>query len=786
MNQIADSPLDRLFRPRSVALVGASDHAESLGTGITRHLLDRNTGVELHLVNRNRAVVFGRPCLGSVEELPENVDLAVLLTPWPVSLELLERLDQRGVGCAVVVSVCGRANLSLRSFEADLRRLRRFCDEHAMRVVGPASQGVILPRLGLNLSLCPATPEGGNVGFVSTSGAIASVIADWAENRGLGMSALLMLGDAADVDLADALDWFAADGSTRAVLLYLETMEKPRRLLSALKNLALRKPLVVLAPEAVIGAQAPEGDDAERAPLLRGALERAGVLCVDSLDEFCAAANVDLPAWPHAGTRFAIAGNGQGLPQLAANALHRAGGRLARLGTATLDALRPLLPPELSPSNPLDLGREANGKRYARSTELLAQDEDVDVVLLCHHPTSFASATQIVSVLEPSPEEDAPVLAAFAGAGQDRSRYTLARRGIAAFETPEAAVHAYALNRRYYAQRAALMATRPALTRHLRIDLPAAQTILKPSAVADPVALLACAGITLQEASARAGRRLRLYSDELLGPLLEVEAEQQRACWLLPLDGLSADQAVHALCVAEASLLPRQRTELLALAELYQQCPTLDELSLADPQWSADGWLAADVSYSRRSKARPGLAFAPCPAEPDELIEFGESTLLLRAIRAEDEPLLQRSFDRLSPEEVRMRFLYPMGSMSHDLAARLTQLDYDREVALVLADPVPAGQALIHAVVRASFDLASEVAEFAIVIQRDYARRGLGRFLMKRIIEHCRAAGMREIVGLVLPENKAMLALADGLGFRRSRDEELVRVSLDLTKEPDR
>jgi acetyltransferase len=124
-----------------------------------------------------------------------------------------------------------------------------------------------------------------------------------------------------------------------------------------------------------------------------------------------------------------------------------------------------------------------------------------------------------------------------------------------------------------------------------------------------------------------------------------------------------------------------------------------------------------------------------------------------------------------------------MGSMSHDLAARLTQLDYDREVALVLADPAPAGHAMIHAVVRASFELASCVAEFAIVIQRDYARRGLGRFLMERIIEHCRAAGMREIVGLVLPENKAMLALAEKLGFRRSRDEELVRVSLDLTRE---
>ncbi|MCB1589036.1 MAG: GNAT family N-acetyltransferase, partial [Xanthomonadales bacterium] len=771
-----------MFRPASVALIGASDQPDSLGMPITRHLLDQAAQVDVHLVNPRRPMVFGRHCLDSVADLPLGVDLAVLLTPWPVTLDLLEALDARAVGCAVIIALCGRPNLSLRAFDADRRRLQRFTATHAMRIVGPASQGIILPRLALNLSLCPATPEAGNVAFVSSSGAIASVIADWAENRGLGMSALISLGDRSDVDLPDALDYLAADAHTRAVLIYLEDFEQPRRLLGALRNLALRKPTVMLAPAVDTQGQAPGSEAAGRAPLFRLALQRAGVLLVDSLDEFCAAANVDLPTWPHAGSRFALVGNGTGLPHLAANAVHRVGGQLAPLSRSTQAQLRELLPADLSVANPLDVGREADGQRYAAAARILAADDTVDVVLLNHHPTSFAASAQIVASLAPSPPEDAPLLAAFAGAGQDRSRYNLARRGIAAFETPEAAVHAYALNRRHHLQRSELLRARPPLARHLRIDVARAHRLLRSAAPIEPIALLACADITLHPAEARNGRTLLWHSDAVLGPLLRADNGTLARHWLLPLDSLSATEALRWLDHPALEPPPRHYSELLALSELYQRCQALDTLSVRDPHWSDDGWLAAEVSYNLRSTARLPTAFSPCPAEPDEWIEAeGLPQLLLRPIRAEDEVALQQSFGRLTPEEVRLRFLYPLSQLGHDMAARLTQLDYDREVALVLTDAAPPGMAPIHAVARASFDLPTATAEFAIIVQREFAGHGLGRFLMERIIEHCRRAGMREVYGLVLPENRAMLTLAERLGFTRSRAEELLRVSLPLT-----
>ncbi len=775
-------PIERLHRPQSVAIIGASDQLDSVGTGITRHLLEQSTAVQVHLVNRQRSLIFGRPALADVSELPERIDMALIITPWHSVPGIIAQLAQRDTGCAVVVSLCDPDPLTWRSRSGDLKKIRRSMEGSAMRVVGPASQGIILPRLGLNLSLCPATPEAGSVAFVSTSGAIASVIVDWAANRGLGMSSVLALGDAADLSLAESLDWLASDSHTRAVLLYLEQLPPARGFLSAVKHLAMIKPVVVLAPDAV-ALSALAADELEQRLLLRSVLERCGALCVDSLDDFCAAANVDLPAWPHAGARFAVAGNGSGLIRLAANAVSKEDGALARLSPNTASGLKKILPAGTPIENPLDLGRDADGARYARCATLLANDPNVEALLLCHHPTSFSSAEQIAASLQPGGEEAAPLLAAFAGAGQDRPRHALARRGIAAFETPEAAVQAYALNRRYFRQREAIKQTRPPLQRLICIDHPRLDKLL---AGTDPDLrqIFDCAQIRLTQAQANdAHRRLRLASDPRLGPFLHASAPGRSHYFALPLDRLSAAAALATLdgrASADSSSAAHAETDLVALAELYQQRSEFASLTVDDPSWSDDGLLAAEVSLQLQSEPRAELAFAPYPELDIELIDLDDVQLMLRPIRGEDEPALQRVFAELSAEEVRMRFLHPLSTMTHELAARLSQLDYDREVALVLCEPKAPGHAAIYAVVRASYDLARRQAEFAIIIKRTLGRRGLGALMMERIIEMATEAGMEEIWGQVLIENEAMLALANKLGFKRKASEGLVRISLPL------
>jgi len=407
--------LDRLLAPRSIALIGASDQHDSLGTAFTRQALDAGFSGEIHLVNRHRTDVFGRACLHDARELPEGVDLALVLTPWDSVAGIIDTLAKRACGGAVVVGIASSTAWQWTSNASQLKRLRQQVARSGLRIVGPASQGLTLSRLGLNLSLCPALPPPGGIGFVSTSGAVAGVIADWAATRGVGMSALVSLGDEIDVDVADCLDWFARDAGTRAVLVHVDALNHARHFLSAARALSFRKPLVILKPHET--GRTPDDPAAVLSDAVhRAAFTRAGMLQAHDLEEFCAAANVDLPAWPHAGQRFAIAGNGSALGALAADAVFSSGGALAQPRDETALRLRALLPRRAAIGNPLDLLRDAGPERYAGAVAALAADSNIDVVLLLHHPTSFGSGRDIAQALNPVPQGEALVLAAFAAA----------------------------------------------------------------------------------------------------------------------------------------------------------------------------------------------------------------------------------------------------------------------------------------------------------------------------------------------------------------------------------
>lgn len=781
-------PLDRILNPASIALIGASDQPDSLGTAFTRQLLSSGFAGQVHLVNPRRAQVFDRACLPSVRDLPVDVDLALVLTPWSSVTDVINQLARRRCGGAVIVGIATESGWPWASRAALLKRLRQQVARSGLRIIGPASQGLTLARLGINLSLCPALPPPGGIGFVSASGAVAGVIADWAAQRGVGMSALISLGDSVDLDAADCLDWFARDPGTRAVLMHVEHLDAARRLLSAARALAFRKPLVILKPHA---AGREPGDPAARLSdrVHSAAFARAGMLQAHDLEEFCAAANVDLPAWPHAGARFAILANGPALGALAADAVAASGGLLAQAGDDTLRKLRPLLPPRAAIGNPLDLMRDAGPDRYAGAVSALAADPGIDVVLLLHHPTSFSDGREVAAALQAVGAGQALVLAAFAGAEQQLARRTLAERGIAAFSTPEAAVRAYDLNRRYFRQKSELMQTPPALLRWPQLDDERIQQVLSQR-FADPDrqgrALLAAAGIDVAPQSAQAsGARIGLRCHAELGPFAIAEDGTHQHVECLPLDRLRVDRLIDsgwATGRADADLRATLQGHLLLMADMVLQQPQIRQLELSAVELAMSGEILAHVQLQLDSAAtRPAPAFAPYPGELAVALTLNDGqTLLLRPIRAEDEPALQLGFTQLSPDEVRMRFLHPLKALTHDLAARLTQLDYDREIALVLADEQPPGQARLFGVVRASLDAGLGSAEFAIVIPHALSGQGLGTRLLGRIIELTRRAGVRLLYGDTLPENSAMRALARKFGFHEELRDHLIRITLPL------
>lgn len=781
--------LNRLLAPRSIALIGASDQPDSLGSPFTRQCLDADFDGAIHLVNPHRTEVYGRECLRDASDLPDDVDLALVLAPWDSVAGIIDKLAQRNCGGAVVVGIATETGWPWASKASLLKRLRRQVSRSGIRIIGPASQGLTLARIGMNLSLCPALPPAGGIGFVSASGAVAGVIADWAAMRGVGMSALISLGDEIDVDLADCLDWFAADPGTRAVLVHVEALPNARRLLSAARALSFRKPLVVLKPREA--GRIPQDSAAELSDdVHRAAFARAGMLQARDLEEFCAAANVDLPAWPHAGQRFAIAGNGRALGALAADAVLSSGGSLAQPTPDTIKRLRSLLPARAAAGNPLDLMRDAGPERYAGAVSALAADTSTDVVLLLHHPTSFGSGRDIAQALSPVPHGEALVLAAFAGAEQQQARRILGERGIAAFPTPEAAVRAYGLNRRYFSQKTELMQTPPPLLRWPSIDGEAiARAVMQHGS--DPqrlgAVLLSALGVEVQADPRHAGQqpRIGLRTHETLGPYAIAESLGRRHVECLPLDRLRIDRLIErgwADHHDSPDLRATLHGDVLLMSELMLARPEITRIELEGVTVAAGGEIQAHLQFEWVPKpARAATAFAPYPwslATPMVLADGQQ--VLLRSIRAEDEPQLQAGFTQLSPEEVRMRFLFPLKSLTHDLGARLTQLDYDREIALVLADLEPPGQSRLFGVVRASFDPGLGSAEFAIVIPRQLAGQGLGKRLVARIIELARTAGMRQIHGDTLPENQAMRALARKLGFHEQLKDQLIRLTLAL------
>ncbi len=764
-------PLDRLLRPRSLALIGASDQPDSLGTTIVQQVLSSPFAGDVHLVNRHRATVFDRPTLNDAGYLPGDVDLAIVMTPWVTVPQVIDALTERRCAAAVIVDIASERGWPWASTAHVLTRLKKRLARSGMCVIGPASQGVMLAREQLNLSLCPVMPPPGGIGFVAASGAIASVIADWAQTRGVGMSALLSLGDAIDVSLADCLDAFARDPKTRAVLVHLGDLPNPRETLSAARALAFKKPVVVLRSQRHGDADAVLSNALHRAAFLR-----AGLLQVDDLEELCAATNVDLPAWPHAGKRFAIVANGPALGELAADAVIASDSELAVLTPTTVKALRQLLPPRSDIANPLDLKRDAGPERYNSALKLLAVDPAVDVVLLLHHPTRFAQGEEIAAALDSVDHHDALALAAFAGAEQQRARRMLAEHGIAAFPTPESAVRAYALNRRHYAQKAGLLKTPPPLQRWPDVRLAAFQDIARDGDWP-----------TEQIRALIALMKLSIDFDEVPGAVaLTLEAHpfglHARAGERIEFFPLDRARAANLTLEVPPAFAGQWAADVLVMADWMSALPMLRNIRISNLRADTLGRLVAriDVRCDLAAK-RTAFAFAPYPWQllQEVVLPTGEVGLL-RAIRAEDEPALQEGFTRLSPEEIRLRFLYPLKGLTHDLAARLTQLDDDREIALVVTDLEPPGQARLMSVVRASLDPQRREAEFAIVIPKQLSGAGLGTRLLRQLIDIVRERGIRRMVGDTLPENEPMRRLAAKLGFQERFVDSLVRLELDL------
>ena len=888
--------LDRLFRPRSVALIGASTRPSSIGAVLARNVFRGDFDGPILPVNPKHRYLHGVWTYPDVASLPATPELAVIATPPQTVPGIVAELGARGTRAAVVITA-GFAEASGGDGEALQLAMLDAARPHNLRIVGPNCLGILVPGIGLNASFAHLSPRPGRLAFVTQSGATVTAILDWAEARGIGFSHLVSLGDMADVDFGDMLDYLANDRDTQAVLLYVEAVCDGRKFMSAARAAARVKPVIVVKAgrhaEGARAAASHTGALAGADAVYDAAFRRAGMLRVYTLEElFDAAETLGMGCRP-TGNRLAVLTNGGGVGVLAADAVVDAGARLAELSASTLAGLDAVLPRTWSHGNPVDMVGDAPGSRYAQALSVLAADRGLDALLVLHCPTAVASATEaaqaVVDVLHREPKP--ALLTSWVGENTvAEARRLFAAQQVPTYATPEQAVRAFMYMVNYRRNQETLMETPPSVPEDFAPDTAAAQRIIARALAEDrswllePEAkeLLGAYGVpvvptqlahTADEAAAIAARLggpvvLKVVSPDithksdvggvaldLVGPVAvkaAAESMRERVLQARPesrLVGFSVQPMVrrpggYELIVGaaedrqfgpvllfgqggtsaelvrdQALALPplnmrlahevMSRTRVYELLQGYRGAPAanLDALALTlmrvaqlvidhaevreldvNPLLAdAYGVIALDarVRVGRATRAAADrLAIRPYPRELEEEIPLGDGrTLLLRPIRPEDEPSLQAAFANMTAEEIRLRFLVPVKTLTHVAAVRFTQIDYDREMGLILTEPGIPGRTEIYGVVNIIADPDNERAEYAIIVRHDMTALGLGTFLMRRIIDYARARGIGEIYGDVLHENRPMLRLCRALGFTETRvtdEPTLVRVALRL------
>ncbi len=482
--------LKNLLSPRSLALVGASPRQGSVGRAILANIHKAKFKGEFGLVNSHYAEIDGVATVAGLGKLPFVPELVVMTAPAAAIPGLIDDAGQLGVAGAVIITAgLGHGAGSLAE------KAERAAHKSGMRLIGPNCLGIMMPGANLNASFAAHMPCAGNLALISQSGAIATGMVEWAAQRAVGFSGIVSIGDQLDVDIADLLDYFAMDGKTRAILLYVEAIKDARKFMSAARAAARIKPVVVVksgrmaqgAKAAATHTGALAGSDA----VYDAAFRRAGILRVSDLRELFDCAETLGRVYSPPGKRLAILTNGGGIGVLAIDRLAELGGTPAAITPATREKLDAVLPPTWSGSNPVDIVGDADPARYAAALEVLLADASNDAILVMNVQTAIAPAgdiattvTGLVSKYRQQHRDFAkPVLAVWVGADQ-KIIDLLSGAGIPNYPTEDDAVRGFMYLVRHREVVAELAQVPPAMPSEFAPDADAARAIVA-AALAD-------------------------------------------------------------------------------------------------------------------------------------------------------------------------------------------------------------------------------------------------------------------------------------------------------------
>lgn len=443
--------LNRMFLPKTLALIGATETLGSVGRTIMENICAQSFGGVLYPVNPKRESVLGVKTYPNVRAIPEVVDLAVIVTPAEAVPDIVKECAECGVKGAVIISA-GFKETGTLGIELERQIL---ANAGNMRLIGPNCLGVMFPHSGLNATFAADMARPGSVAFISQSGALCTAILDWSFSQNVGFSAFISVGSMLDVDWGDLIDYLGDDPYTKSIVVYMESIGDARSFLSAAREVALSKPVIVIkvgrTAEAAQAAASHTGSLTGSDEVLDAAFQRVGVLRVNSIAELFDMAEV-LGKQPRpSGPRLAIVTNAGGPGALATDMLVSSGGQIAELSPETFQELNQLLPAHWSRNNPVDLLGDANPERYAKALEIVSKDPNNDGILVILTPQAMTECADTARSLQPFAKLNGkPLLASWMGGMEvAEGRKILHGLNIPTFNYPDTAARAFSYMWRY-------------------------------------------------------------------------------------------------------------------------------------------------------------------------------------------------------------------------------------------------------------------------------------------------------------------------------------------------
>jgi acetyltransferase len=839
-------------------------------------------------VNPKHNSVAGLRVFHDLSALPVIPDLAIICTPPATVPGLIEQLGRIGTKAAIVLTA-GLDTLRAGGAPSLQRAMLNAARPHLLRILGPNCIGLVIPGIGLNASFAGTAALSGKIAFVSQSGALTTAVLDWSASNNVGFSKFISIGNSADIDFGDVLDYLASDPDTRSILLYIESIKSARKFMSAARAAARNKPVIIVkAGRSAAGATAAASHTGAMAGsdiVFDAAIRRSGMLRVDTTQDLFSAIETLSRAKPLRSDKLVILTNGGGPGVMAADALSLAGETPGSLSDETRRRLDAVLPAAWSKANPIDIIGDAPVERYGKALSVLLDDGGSDSVLFIHAPTAIVGSEEIARTCAPLIAESSRTLLGcwLGGQGVAAARQVFNKAGIPTYQTPEEAVQAFlhllayrrnqelllevpssqpldflvdtkqvkkviedALqNRRSLLNEAEaksvlaaygipVVATRIATTVEAAVELaqqvgfPAVLKVLSPdinhksdvggvalnlastqdvrTAAQNMVARMAelrpeasLAGFTVQAMISRPGAHeliLGVASDATFGPIIlfgqggtATQLINDRSVSLPPLNLALAHSLVASTRVFKLlqgyrdqppADLPGLYLILVKLSQLVIDIPEIIELDINPLLLDEHGAIALDARISIAPSMLHGsdrLAIRPYPKELEELIKqegLNGETFLLRPILPSDAESYQRFVQLLGPDDARNRFFCAIHQLPESELARVTQIDYSREMTMVIVDESGAGNNSILGEIRLIVDPDNQRADMGIAISTDFQSKGLGSKLLSKAIRYCRERGTASIVGTVLAENTHMLGLAKKFGFTLSAPHDAV------------